>query len=96
MNVQHRGTLSREDKSSIEDKTARAFLEAIAAGHLDEIGDCIEVEGITNVDDEEVIQYLERLGYNAMYKPIEEQCLGTYSDDCQYPIRHIFELSKIE
>lgn len=97
MNINYQGTFSEErTKDSIEAKIKKAFKKARREGSLNKNGGYIEVEDITNVDDECAIEYLGRLGFKALYKPVEEQCLGTYSDDCSYPVRHIFELTKIE
>jgi hypothetical protein len=97
MNAIYRGTLSREQREdSIEVNVKDACKKARIDGNLNSNGGYIEVEGISNVDDESVIEYLGRFGFKASYNPVEEQCLGTYTPDCRYPVRHIFELSRIE
>lgn len=95
MNVIQRGTLRRKTKDCIEIRIANAFLKAVIQGDLDRNGGHIEVEDITNVDSEYMTKYLGGFGFKALYKPIEEQCLGTYSGDCLYPVRHVFELKPV-
>lgn len=95
MNAIHRGTLRKKPRDCIEVKIANAFLNAVIQGDLDRNGGHIEVEGITNVDDECIIKYIGGLGFKASYKPVEEQCLGTYSYVCLFPMRHVFELKPV-
>lgn len=95
MNVMHHGTLRRKTKDSIEIKIINAFLNAVIQGDLNRNGGYIEIEDISNVDSEYMIKYLGGFGFKASYKPVEEQCLGTYSDDCLFPMRHVFELKPV-